>query len=264
MKEAKENFEKLIKLMRTLRSSDGCAWDIEQTHETLKKYMVEEVYEVIEAIDEQDKQKLREELGDFLFQVIFHCSIAEENGDFTINDVLETLLKKMIDRHPHVFGDNRIDDAEAAIEQWNSIKRKEKEGKSVLDGIPITLPALFWAHKVQEKGASVGFDWEKFDDVVAKMKEELGELEEAVKSSQLTAHSSQQKIEEEMGDVLFSLVNIARYLDVNAELALRKTVEKFIKRFTYLEGKITKSGKKLQECSLEEMDVLWEESKGIE
>ena len=267
MKNAKENFGKLIDLMRTLRSPQGCAWDIEQTHETLKRYMVEEVYEVIEAIDENDKQKLQEELGDFLFQVIFHCQIASEAGDFTINDVLETLLTKMIDRHPHVFGDKKNIDADAAIKQWNSIKRKEKEGQSVLNGVPITLPALFWAQKVQEKGASVGFDWDRFSDVVAKMKEELEELEEAIELQRTkdTAQSENASlIEEELGDVFFSLVNISRHLDVNAELALRKTVEKFIKRFTYLEDKITKSGKKLQDCSLEEMDVLWEESKRIE
>lgn len=266
MEDLKGNFARLIKLMRTLRGETGCAWDRKQDHKSLKPYLIEEVYEVIESIDENDAIRLKEELGDLFFQIVFHCQVAEENNEFTINDILIHLYDKMIHRHPHVFGNKKVDDVTALIKQWHDIKMKEKTGQSIFRNVPSSLPALFWAHKVQEKAAGVGFDWEKIQDVVIKIKEEIIELEEEMNEGILDSGSSildkeKERIEEELGDVLFSLVNIARHLHINTELALRKTIEKFIRRFRYIEEKISESGKTLQECSLEEMDKLWEESK---
>jgi tetrapyrrole methylase family protein/MazG family protein len=251
-----DNFKKLIDIMAKLRSEQGCAWDKVQTHETLKPYLIEEAYEVIEAIDEKDDAKLKEELGDLLMQVVFHSQVAKDNGEFDINDVIEKISSKMISRHPHVFGDAKFDTPEEVKKQWHD--RKKEEGKlrdSALEGVPKELPSLLRAHRLQSRAAKVGFDWPKIDDVVAKLEEELHEFRQAVQGK------DKKEIEEELGDIFFVLVNLSRWVGVNAEEALRKTISKFISRFRYIEMKAAENGRKLEEMTLEEMDALWDEAK---
>jgi tetrapyrrole methylase family protein / MazG family protein len=249
-------FTKLVDIMAKLRSENGCAWDKVQTHETLKPYLIEESYEVIEAIEEKDPAKLKEELGDLLMQVIFHSQVAKDNGEFDINDVLEKISSKMISRHPHVFGDARFDTPEEVKSQWHD--RKKEEGKfrdSALEGVPKELPSLLRAHRLQSRAAKVGFDWPKIDDVVAKLEEELHEFRQAVQGK------NKIEIEDELGDIFFVLVNLSRWVGVNAEEALRKTISKFISRFRYIEMKAAEKGRKLEDMTLEEMDALWDEAK---
>jgi tetrapyrrole methylase family protein / MazG family protein len=252
-------FQKLIDIMARLRSEDGCAWDRVQTHETLKPYLIEESYEVIEAIDEKDPAKLKEELGDLLIQVVFHAQVAKDAGEFDINDVIEGICSKMVSRHPHVFGDARFDTPEEVVRQWH--ERKKEEGKlrdSALDGVPKELPSLLRAHRLQSRAAKVGFDWDRVEDVFGKLDEELKEFREALENKNMKG------IEGELGDIFFVLVNIARFAGVNAEEALRKTISKFISRFRYIEMKAAEAGMELEGMSLEEMDVLWNEAKTTE
>jgi tetrapyrrole methylase family protein/MazG family protein len=253
-------FEQLVAIMRTLRAPGGCPWDAEQTHESLTRYLLEETYEVIEAIDEKSPQHLREELGDLLLQPVFHAAIAEESGDFTINDVIATLCDKLIRRHPHVFGDVEIKDSDAQVENWEKIKKLEKgaERQSALSGVPDHLPALMKAHKIGEKASRVGFDWEHADQVFAKVMEELHEFEEA------WAGGNPARMEDELGDVLFAISNLGRFLQLNPEEALRKTITRFQKRFSYVETELLHQGVPMQNASLEEMDLLWEKAKSIE
>jgi len=249
-------FNKLIEIMAVLRSKDGCPWDKEQTRESLKPFLVEETYEVLEAIDEGDMSKIKEELGDLLFQVVFHCQIAKENGEFNINDVIENIYKKMISRHPHVFGSSRLKTSEEVLKQWD--ERKKEEGKingSILEGIPKELPSLLRAQKLQAKAAKVGFDWQKVEDVLEKLEEELYEFKNALKNKK------QKEIEDELGDIFFVLVNVSRFVSVNPEDALRKTISKFISRFRYMEMKAADAGKSLSDMTIEEMDALWNEAK---
>jgi tetrapyrrole methylase family protein/MazG family protein len=251
-----DKFQKLVDIMAKLRSENGCAWDKVQTHETLKPYLIEESYEVIEAIDEKDPAKLKEELGDLLMQVVFHSQVAKDKGEFDINDVIEKISSKMISRHPHVFGDARFDTPEEVKKQWHD--RKKEEGKlrdSALEGVPKELPSLLRAHRLQSRAAKVGFDWPKIDDVVAKLEEELNEFRQAVQGK------DKKEIEDELGDIFFVLVNLSRWVGVNAEEALRKTISKFISRFRYIEMKAAENGRKLEEMTLEEMDALWDEAK---
>ncbi|MFZ2949630.1 MAG: nucleoside triphosphate pyrophosphohydrolase [Desulfuromonadaceae bacterium] len=260
MKSCNHTFEELVAIMRKLRAPGGCPWDAEQTHESLTRYLLEETYEVIEAIDEKSSQHLKEELGDLLLQPVFHAAIAEESGDFTIDDVISSLCDKLIRRHPHVFGDLEIRDSSQQIENWENIKRQEKgdERPSALSGVPDHLPALLKAHKISEKASRVGFDWEHADQVLAKVMEELHEFEEA------RAGGNPARMEDELGDLLFAIANLGRFLSLNPEEALRKTITRFQKRFSYVETELLRQGVPMQSASFEEMDTLWEKAKCIE
>lgn len=250
----------LVKIMVRLRSPGGCPWDREQDHVSLRRYLLEETYELLEAIDENRWDKVQEELGDVLLQVVFHAQIAAEFGRFDINDVIATVSEKLIRRHPHVFGNVEAKDAETVTRNWESIKSREQTGKertSLLDGVPAGLPALMQAEKIQKKAARVGFEWENVAGALEKVKEEIEELIQAYQKAEPGANGSQ----EELGDVLFSLVNVARYLNVDPEMALRSTTRKFIERFHYIEEKAREEGRSVQEMTLEEMNALWEAAK---
>ncbi|MBI5212299.1 MAG: nucleoside triphosphate pyrophosphohydrolase [Nitrospirae bacterium] len=242
--------------MSSLRSENGCPWDKEQTAESLKPFLVEETYEALEAIDEGDPEKIKEELGDLLFQIVFHCQLAKERGEFDMNDVIKNIGYKMISRHPHVFCKEKFETSEEVSKQWD--ERKKEEGKikeSILEGIPKELPSLLRAHKLQARAAKVGFDWQRVEDVMEKLEEELREFRSALKSKE------QKEIEDELGDIFFVLVNISRFVGVNPDDALRKTISKFISRFRYIEMKARDAGKTLDDMTLEEMDALWDEAK---
>jgi len=250
-------FEELIAIMKRLRGPGGCPWDAEQTHESLMRYLLEETCEVIEAVDTQSLDHLKEELGDLLLQPVFHAAIAEEAGSFTINDVIRTLCEKLVRRHPHVFGDLQIADSAAQVENWEQIKKNEKKAgrSSALSGVPPHLPALLKAQKVTEKAARVGFDWEHVDQVMAKVLEELHEFEEAMSAG------DNRHMEAELGDLLFAIVNLGRFLSINPEEALRKTISRFQTRFQHVEDRLHAQGKQMSTTSLAEMDGLWEEAK---
>ncbi len=253
----KSEFEKLVDIMSALRGEKGCPWDREQTRESLKPFLVEETYEVLEAIDQGLPERIKEELGDLLFQIIFHCRIAEERNEFGINDVIRNISDKMIGRHPHVFGGAQYETSEEVLKQWEERKREEGKGKeSILEGIPKELPSLLRAHRIQARAARVGFDWARVEDVLKKLDEELAEFREALEKK------DQGEIEDELGDIFFVLVNVSRFIGVNPEDALRKTISKFISRFRYIEMRAAESGKSLSGMSLEEMDILWDEAKG--
>ncbi len=248
----------LVDLMARLRGPDGCPWDKQQTPESLKPFLVEECYEVIEAIEEGTPDKVREELGDLLFQIVFHARIAEERGQFTLADVAQAIHEKMVRRHPHVFGKGQASTPGEVLENWEQIKRKEKsheDRKSILEGVPRALPALIRAHRLQEKASRVGFDWKHLNEVLPKLDEEIGEFKESLKQEDVA------RVEEELGDLFFTLVNVSRFLGVNPEDALRKTISKFIHRFRYIEERAAETGMSLNEMTLEEMDNVWEASK---
>jgi MazG family protein len=255
-----EQFEALVRIMERLRAENGCPWDREQTHQTLKPFLIEEAYEVVEAIDEGDPKQIMEELGDLLFQVVFHAQLAAERREFTIGQVLAATAEKMVRRHPHVFGDTTASTAGEVLEQWEELKRKERNvvaaaPVSALDGVPRELPGLLRAQRLQDKAARVGFDWPDISGVTAKIEEELGELREAMRSA------APEEIEEELGDVLFSLVNLARFLNLSAEEALRKSIARFSTRFQYIEEALQRDGRYLRETGLEEMERLWQQAK---
>jgi tetrapyrrole methylase family protein/MazG family protein len=257
MKPDQSRFDDLLAIMRRLRGPGGCPWDAEQTHESLTRYLLEETYEVIEAIDMKSPEHLKEELGDLLLQPVFHSAIAEEAGTFTMDDVIQTLCDKLVRRHPHVFGDMEIRDSSAQIENWEQIKKAEKgeERRSALSGVPPHLPALLKAQKITEKASRVGFDWEHVDQVVAKVMEELHEFKEAM------TEGDNDRMEAELGDLLFAIVNLGRFLSINPEEALRKTINRFQQRFQYVEEMLHAQGRQMKEATLTEMDVLWEEAK---
>ena len=249
-----------MEIMRRLRAPGGCPWDAEQTHDSLKRYLIEECYEVIEAIDKKDDGLLQEELGDLMLQPLFHAAIAEERGTFTIDDILNTLSDKLIRRHPHVFGNQEIRTSDEQVANWEKIKKEEKgeERKSALAGIPPQLPSLMKAQKISEKAARVGFDWEHTDQVFAKVLEELHELEETI------VDGNQERMEAELGDLLFAIVNLGRFLAVNPEEALRKTINRFESRFGHVETTIHARGGNLKDTSIEDMETLWQEAKKLE
>jgi len=254
-----KRFNNLLKIMSKLRGKKGCPWDKEQTRESLKPFIIEEAYEVIEAIDEKSPEKLKEELGDLLLQVVFHAQLAKEKKEFDMEDILTTLEEKLIRRHPHVFGDVSYEDAKEVLVQWEKIKKEEKaniERESMLDSVPKELPALLRAHRLQDKASRVGFDWKHIDDVFAKVEEEIKEFKGAVKDKKAD------EIEDELGDIFFALVNVARFLEINPEDALRKTISKFISRFRYIEEKAKEAKRELSDMTLEEMDKYWDEAKG--
>ena len=250
------DLSELIKIMAALRGEKGCPWDREQTRDSLRPFIIEEAYEVLEAIDEGNPNAVKEELGDLLFQIVFQSRVAEENGEFGISDVIETIAKKMINRHPHVFGDTTCETPEEVIMNWEEHKKREgKQRASILEGVPKELPALLRAHRLQSRASRVGFDWDKAEDVLAKLDEEVAEFKDAVRRKE------EGNIEDELGDILFMIVNISRFIGVNPEDALRKTISKFISRFRYIEMAAADRGKKLTDMSLAEMDALWDEAK---
>lgn len=245
-------FDELLAIMSRLRME--CPWDRVQTHDSIKGHTIEEAYEVVEAIDHGNYEELRAELGDLLLHVVFHAEIAAGDGRFTIGDVLRGIIDKLVRRHPHIFGDVEVHDANEVKKNWEQIKMEEGR-ESVIDGVPDVLPALLKAHRMQDKASKVGFDWPHRDQVWAKVEEEIGELQQAVGSL------PQDRIEEEFGDLLFALVNYARFVDVNPEDALRKTINKFSTRFRHIEKRLREQGKDIYSSSLEEMDIYWEEAK---
>ena len=247
-------------MVARLRAPDGCPWDREQTHASLRSGLIEESHEVVEAIDGRDDAHLCEELGDLLLQVVMHSRIASEEKRFDFGDVARGITEKLIRRHPHVFGENKLDGTEAVLRQWDEIKRDEKGNKeaSVLDGISSALPALMRSEKVQKKAARVGFDWDNLDGVLSKIREEISEVGEAAASGEPEA------IEEEIGDLLFSVVNLARKAKIDAELSLHRSTGKFIRRFQKLESVLKQQGRKFEEVDLAQMDAIWEEIKAME
>lgn len=246
--EYKDNFERLVNIMDDLR--EKCPWDKKQTIQTLRQMTIEETYELADAITEDDWNGIKEELGDILLHVLFYARIAKEQNRFTLNEVLETICNKLIVRHPHIYGDVKVNDDEDVKKNWEKIKLKE--GKtSVLSGVPVSLPAIVKATRIQEKAKQVGFEWKQKEDVWLKVEEEMQELQQAVKNN------NPQETEEELGDVFFSLVNYARFLNTDAENALEKTNKKFINRFTKMEAAAKAEGKNLYDMSLEEMDAIW-------
>ena len=245
-------FEDLVELVSVLRKE--CPWDRKQTHHTIKDNLIEEAYEAIDAIDNNDFDEFKKELGDLLLHVLFHSKIASETSRFNIEDVIYTLMEKLIRRHPHVFGDTAVNGDGEVAENWENIKLKEGK-KSTLDGLPVHLPALIRAQRMQEKAANVGFDWPEWEQAWGKLDEELAEFKETIKNN------NKDEALEEYGDMLFSLVNVGRFFELNGEDALRQTNAKFEYRFRYIEQKLKEQGKQLKDASLEEMDVFWEEAK---
>ena len=258
MDETLNSLSKLIKITDTLMGEDGCPWDKVQTRESLKPYLVEETYEVLEALDENDPDKIKDELGDLLYQILFHSKISSLKGEFDFRDVIDNLSEKMVRRHPHVFKDAKLSTPDQVIEQWEDIKKKEKNKtnqKSILDSIPINLPSLIRAQKIQKKAAKEGFDWEKINDVFDKLDEEILEFKEAVLAKK------NMDIQSEIGDIIFVITNISKFYKIDAEEALRSTNNKFIKRFHYIEQQLEEKGKTLKDSSLEEMEHYWQEAK---
>ncbi len=261
------DIQKLVDLVERLRGENGCPWDKEQTRESLKPMLIEEAYEVLDALDSASPIELKEELGDLLFQVVFHAQIAQERGEFHLADIIDRLHEKMIRRHPHVFGGADLKTAQDVLRNWEDIKAAEKgvvssskpdSEKSLLDGIPSKLPALHQAYQMTAKASRVGFDWSRLEDILAKLQEEILEVQEA--------HAAQDnsKLADEIGDLLFVVVNIARFLGIDPETALRRTNDKFNRRFRYLEAAIKRRGLEMKNTPLSEMDALWEEAKKTE
>lgn len=257
----KKDFQDLLDIIETLRNPGGCPWDREQTHESLKSALLEECYEVIDAIENEDEDALIEELGDVLLQVVFHASIGKEDGYFDIMDVIGAISNKMINRHPHVFGNEEANTSEQVLVNWDEIKKEEKGIKTLteeMQNIAKSLPATTRAYKVQKKAKKVGFDWDDVNCAMDKVKEELNEIKEVYNFEDKSI------IEGEVGDLLFACINVARFLEVDGELALDKTIKKFIKRFSYIENEAIKNNKNLKDMTLEDMDKLWEEAKTSE
>jgi len=259
---AGNRFVSLLSLMARLRGDGGCPWDREQTRASLKPYLVEEAYEVLEAIDEGSRDHLVEELGDLLFQVVFHCQLGAETEEFTIDDVIGQLCAKMTRRHPHVFGDRVVADSREALAQWEQIKHEESSGKdragSALDGVPAALPALLRAQRLQTKAARVGFDWTRWQDAWSKVQEEMGEAGEALEAG------DDDRAADELGDLLFSMVNVARLRGMDAEECLRRSSEKFTRRFGKVEAEMRAGGRSVTEASTEDLDRAWEAVKARE
>ena len=248
----------LERIMGVLRSENGCLWDKEQTHETLKKYLIEETYELIEAIEAGSDDQIMDELGDLLLQVIFHCQIAQETNRFNLQMVAEICCKKLIRRHPHVFGDKKVKDSDEVLREWHRIKKSEslnQRRKSRLDGIPKFLPALMYAAKIQGKASQAGFDWKSIEGVWEKFDEEIIELRTGIE------RNDSDQIKEELGDLMFTLTNLCRFLGVSAEDVLRYSNRKFTKRFRFIEDRLAQQGREFENCSDNELDELWQDAK---
>jgi len=262
-----ENFVQLVELMRRLRAPGGCPWDREQTFQTIKPYLLEETYEVVEAIDNQDFASLKDELGDLLLQVVFFSEMAAEAGHFTINEVVEAIHTKLVRRHPHVFGDKSLDTPDQVKKQWSELKEEERKQaaesngqeyqprKSILDGVSKAQPALMEAFQLTDRAAFVGFDWPNTDGIVAKMEEELEELKRARDAAEIA---------DEVGDLLFTAVNLARGFSLEPETMLRQANRKFRRRFTWMEARLAEGNRKPSETTLEEMEELWQQSKQVQ
>lgn len=264
MKKKHADIEKLVALVERLRGENGCPWDREQTRETLKPMLIEEAYEVLDALDAEDPAELKDELGDLLFQVIFHSQIAREKGEFDLADVIDRSHEKMVRRHPHIFAEADLKTADDVLRNWEDIKAAEKgiqssshpgSERSLLDGIPSRLPALHRAHQMTAKASRVGFDWPNLQDVLAKLAEEAAELAEA------QSEQDPERVADEVGDLLFVAANVARFLGVDPETALARSNRKFERRFRYVESAIKRQGRELKDASPEEMDALWNEAK---
>jgi len=258
MKKEYYNFNDLIEIVAYLRSENGCPWDKVQTHKSLKKYLIEESYETLEAIDLENDDKLKEELGDVLLQIMLHSQIGVEDKSFNIHDVIHGIAKKMVNRHTHVFGNDVANTPEEVLVNWNKVKNKEKGLKKIshiLDDIPKTLPSLMKSYEIQNKAAKVGFDWEDKQGAFDKTREEI---EEFIKASD---NMDQDEKESEMGDILFSLVNVCRFANIDAEVALQRTNNKFINRFKYMETYFANKNINMSDLTLEQLDVIWEEAK---
>jgi MazG family protein len=264
---AGEKLRKLIELTAHLRSSEGCPWDREQDYDSVKGLLLEEAYEVVDAVQARDFRALEDELGDLLFQVVFYAQLAEEEGRFTIDDVIARVHAKLVRRHPHVFGEVRARNADEALQSWLKVKEQERgasctgKGESLLEGIPSSLPATLEAYELGVRAAEVGFDWTKVGDLVDKIEEELQELRHELASA---SRQNTSQVEEEVGDLLFAVANLARLLRSDPESCLRRANQKFQRRFRALEQEVAKRGKKLRECSLEEMESIWDELKARE
>ena len=254
MKKTDKSIEKFIKIVKRLRKD--CPWDREQTHTSIRHSLIEETYEVIEAIDQKDSDELKKELGDLLLHIVLHAVIAEEEKSFTLEDVIHSISEKMIRRHPHVFGTTVVEDAHEVKRNWERIKMTEGR-RSVVDGVPKEMPALLRALRIQEKASKVGFDWKKKRDVWKKVEEEIRELAGAERAKNIA------RIEEEYGDLLFSLVNYSRFIGVNPEFALKGSIEKFISRFYHIEKEIQRRGKRIEAVSMKEMDEIWDAKKKL-
>ncbi len=259
MLNAEKPFDRLVEVMTKLRAPGGCPWDAEQTHESLLRYLIEETYEVADTIESGDMDELKDELGDVLLQVVFHAEIEREAGGFDIDDVANSIVEKLIRRHPHVFADAVADTPEEVENRWEKIKAEEKKAKGekggVLSGIPKHMPGLIKAQRLTEKAGKVGFDWPDTGGVLAKLREEFTELEQAVESG------DEAGVKEEFGDLLFVMANLARHFDLDAEAALQQTNKKFISRFEFVERRLAEQGKCPTDSSLDEMDALWNEAK---
>ncbi|MTI23290.1 nucleoside triphosphate pyrophosphohydrolase [Fulvivirga sp. RKSG066] len=255
-----EAFDRLLTIMDELR--ENCPWDMKQTMESLRHLTIEETYELSDAIIENDLEEVKKELGDLMLHNVFYAKIGDEKKAFDIADVLNSVCDKLVERHPHIYGDVEANDEQAVKENWEKIKLKEKGNKSVLGGVPTSLPALVKAMRIQEKARGVGFDWEKSSQVWEKVEEEMAEFKEEFK---IEKHDKvdKEKAQSEFGDLMFSLINYARFLDINPEEALERTNKKFIRRFKYLESESQKDGKQMGEMSLEEMDAYWEKAKRL-
>ncbi|MDD4528749.1 MAG: nucleoside triphosphate pyrophosphohydrolase [Bacteroidales bacterium] len=252
-----ESFDKLLTIMDELR--EKCPWDRKQTFETLRHLTIEETYELADAIIENDDSEIKKEIGDLLLHIVFYAKIGSEKGSFDIKDVVDSLNEKLIRRHPHIYGEVRADNAQQVMENWEQIKLKENNGtKSTLSGVPKTLPALVKAYRIQDKARGVGFDWDNIEQVWEKVEQEIEELKVELKAG------NKKKTEQEFGDVLFSLINYSRFIDVNPETALERTNKKFIQRFQYIEQEVKKQNKDMREMTLEELDKIWNEAKKLE
>ena len=250
-----KNISQLLKIMSRLRSPTGCPWDREQTHRTIRHNLIEETYEALDALDSGDMDAFRDELGDLLLQVVFHSQIASEAGQFDFDSVAKTIAAKLLRRHPHVFGKKKADTSQEVLRQWEAIKKTEKQSHSIYAEVPRSLPALLKADKIQRQASRVGFDWKHVNDVVAKVEEELRELKAAL------AAGDRRHFAEELGDLLFATVNLARFEKFDPEDLLNQTIHKFVRRFQHIERTLHQRGRRLEDCSLAELDALWETAK---
>jgi MazG family protein len=253
-----KEFNKLVKIMKQLRNPiNGCPWDRKQTGPSLREYILEEAHELVEAIEIDSIEKQKEELGDLLLQIVFLSQMHREKNHFTIKDVLNTINRKLIRRHPHIFGDLTVQSAEEVKRNWEKIKKKDKKSKSILSDYPAAMPALSHAKRVAEQASSVGFDWDDPLGALEKVEEEAGELKKALRAGQ------REKVEEEIGDILFAVANVARLAHINPEFALKSSNKKFVTRFRYIEEQLRKQGKDINETGMAEMEALWQESKAV-
>ncbi len=254
-----KEFDKLLRIMKQLRNPiNGCPWDREQSPRSLREYILEEAHELVEAIDLESGEKQKEELGDLLLQIVFLSQIHREKNRFSIKDVIRTINRKLIRRHPHIFGNLTVHSAEEVKQNWEKIKKKEKKHESILSDYPAQMPALSHAHRVAEQASSVGFDWTNPLEALQKVEEETLELKAEIRSG------NREKLEEEIGDLLFAVTNVARLAHINPEFALKKATRKFVSRFRYIEDQLKKQGKDIGKTSMDEMEALWQESKTIE